>query len=87
VLFARALVVRPDIVVLDEPYTGLDASTRTRLRALVDRLCAMGQTIVIATHHMDDWPRRATHELELAGGRVVYCGTVRRRGTSRKRAC
>jgi len=86
VLFARALAARPDIVLLDEPYTGLDAPTRTRLRVLVDRLCAMGQTIVIATHHLDDWPRRVTHELELHAGRVVYCGTVRRPGASRERS-
>jgi molybdate transport system ATP-binding protein len=82
VLFARALAAHPDIVLLDEPYTGLDAPTRTRLRALVDRLCAMEQAIVIATHHSDDWPRQATHELELRSGRVVYCGTVRRHGAS-----
>lgn len=85
VLFARALAAHPDIVLLDEPYTGLDAPTRTRLRALVDRLCAMEQTIVIATHHLDDWPRRVTHELELGAGRVIYSGTVRRRGTARER--
>jgi molybdate transport system ATP-binding protein len=85
VLFARALAAHPAIVLLDEPYTGLDAPTRTRLRALVDRLCAMGQTIVIATHHIDDWPRQVTHELELRAGRVVYCGTVRRHATSRGR--
>ncbi len=85
VLFARALAAHPDILLLDEPYTGLDAPTRTRLRALVDRLCAMGQTIVIATHHVDDWPRRVTHELELDAGRVIYCGAVRRQGASRGR--
>jgi molybdate transport system ATP-binding protein len=87
VLFARALATQPAIVLLDEPYTGLDAPTRTRLRALVDRLCAMEQTIVIATHHLDDWPRRVTHELELRAGRVVYCGTARHHGGPRGRAC
>jgi molybdate transport system ATP-binding protein len=86
VLFARALAAHPDILLLDEPYTGLDAPTRTRLRALVDRLCVMERTILIATHHRDDWPRRVTHELELRAGRVVYCGLVRRQGGSRKRS-
>ena len=79
VLFARALVRQPDMVLLDEPYTGLDASTRARLRVLVDKLANKERTVVIATHHRDDWPRRATHELELDAGRVRYCGTVRRR--------
>jgi molybdate transport system ATP-binding protein len=85
VLFARALAAHPDIVLLDEPYTGLDAPTRTRMHALVDRLCAMGLTIVIATHHLDDWPRRATHELELRAGGADYCGTVRWHGALRER--
>jgi hypothetical protein len=41
---------------------------------------------VIATHHLDDWPGRATHELELRAGRAVYCGAVRRQGASRERS-
>jgi molybdate transport system ATP-binding protein len=77
VLFARALVAHPDILLLDEPYTGLDAPTRVRLRALVDNLAGMERSIVIATHHRDDWPRHATHELELRAGRARYCGPVR----------
>ena len=79
VLFARAGVAHPDIVLLDEPYTGLDAPTRVRLRALVDNVANMKRSIVIATHHRDDWPSRATHELELAAGRIRYCGLARRR--------
>jgi molybdate transport system ATP-binding protein len=78
VLFARALVRHPDILLLDEPYTGLDAATRARLRAAVETLANQGRTIVIATHHRDEWPRRATHELELERGRVRYVGPVRR---------
>ena len=77
VLFARALVAHPDIVLLDEPYTGLDAPTRVRLRALVDTLANRDRSIVIATHHHDDWPRRTTHELELVAGRLSYCGPLR----------
>ena len=79
VLFARALVRQPDMVLLDEPYTGLDAPTRVQLRALIDGLACQERTIVIATHYRDDWPRRATHELELAAGGVRYCGLLRRR--------
>jgi molybdate transport system ATP-binding protein len=77
VLFARALVHEPDILLLDEPYTGLDAPTRARLRALVERALESGVTVVMATHHRDDWPAGATHELELARGRLHYCGPRR----------
>ncbi|MDE2219809.1 MAG: ATP-binding cassette domain-containing protein [Gammaproteobacteria bacterium] len=87
VLFARALAARPDILLLDEPYAGLDAPTRTRMIALVARLCAMRRTILIATHHADDWPRQATHELELCAGRVVYGGGLRPRARTRLMRC
>jgi molybdate transport system ATP-binding protein len=77
VLFARAIVHAPDILLLDEPYAGLDLRQRTALRGMVERLMSGGVTAVMATHHVDEWPRQATHELELGRGRVVYCGPVR----------
>jgi ABC-type molybdenum transport system ATPase subunit/photorepair protein PhrA len=87
VLFARALVRQPDIVLLDEPYTGLDALTRRRLRAQVEHWVGEGRTVVMATHHADDWPRASGCELELAAGRARYRGPLRRiptvRGTVR----
>jgi molybdate transport system ATP-binding protein len=78
VLFARALVHEPDILLLDEPYAGLDATQRASLRKLVEGAVATGVTVVLATHHADEWPTGVTHELELAGGRVRYSGAVRR---------
>jgi len=77
VLFARAIVHAPDILLFDEPYAGLDARTLVVLKALVERLLADGATAVLATHHADEWPARVTHELELAQGRVAYQGVVR----------
>ena len=87
VLFARALVNEPDILLLDEPYAGLDARTRMALRSLVERAIAAGVTAVMTTHHSDEWPALATHELELARGRAIYCGLNRRaprRGGARR---
>jgi molybdate transport system ATP-binding protein len=77
VLFARALVHGPDILLLDEPYAGLDASTRERLQILIGQTVQSGVTVVMATHHREDWPGGATHELELVRGRARYCGPVR----------
>jgi molybdate transport system ATP-binding protein len=77
VLFARALIHEPDILLLDEPYAGLDAGQRTSLRTLVERAVTAGVTVVLATHHDDEWPAGCTHELELAGGRVRYSGVLR----------
>jgi molybdate transport system ATP-binding protein len=77
VLFARALVSGPDILLLDEPYAGLDVRTRTALHLLLERATAAGATTVISTHHRDEWPALTSHELEIAGGRARYCGPVR----------
>jgi molybdate transport system ATP-binding protein len=78
VLFARALINEPDILLLDEPYAGLDARTHAALRSLLERTIADGTTIVMTTHYRDEWPALATHEIELARGRASYCGVIRR---------
>jgi molybdate transport system ATP-binding protein len=77
VLFARALVNDPDMLLLDEPYAGVDAPTRNGLRALIQRTWNAGVTILMATHHRDEWPRSTTHEVELDAARAVYCGPAR----------
>jgi molybdate transport system ATP-binding protein len=77
VLFARALIHEPDILLLDEPYAGIDVRTRASLMLLVERQLAAGTTVVMATHHRDEWPRAVSHELELERSRPVYCGRVR----------
>ncbi len=78
VLFARALINEPDILLLDEPYAGLDARTHAALRSLLERAITTGTTVVMTTHHLDEWPLLATHEIELARGRARYCGVIRR---------
>jgi molybdate transport system ATP-binding protein len=83
VLFARALVRAPDILLLDEPYAGLDVPTRAALRARVEGAHARGATIIIIAHHRNEWPPHTTHELELQAGVAIYCGPLRReRGTA-----
>jgi molybdate transport system ATP-binding protein len=77
VLFARAWINRPQLLLLDEPFAGLDAATRRLLLRELATLTAAGTTIVMATHRREEWPRGATHELELRAGRSRYCGPVR----------
>jgi molybdate transport system ATP-binding protein len=79
VLFARALVLEPDILLLDEPCTGLDGRTRASLLALLDSARLRTMTLIMASHHRDEWPARASHELELRAGRVRYAGPLRGR--------
>jgi molybdate transport system ATP-binding protein len=77
VLFARAFVRSPDILLLDEPYASLDVRTYAALRRLVEHAMSRGVTTVMTTHRVRDWPMHATHELELSRGRALYCGPMR----------
>lgn len=79
VLFARAWINRPRLLLLDEPYSGVDAPTRHALMRHVDELIAAGVTVIIATHNREEWPAAATHELELVHGAAAWCGQVRQR--------
>jgi molybdate transport system ATP-binding protein len=77
VLFARALVLRPRLLLLDEPFTGLNGPLRAELLAWVEARIAAGVTVVMATHYRAEWPRNATHELLLARGSVKRAGKLR----------
>ncbi len=77
VLLARATVHRPRLLLLDEPCSGLAPTQRLQLRTDVDALLARGLTVVMTTHHRDEWPRRTTHEIELHEGRARYVGPRR----------
>jgi molybdate transport system ATP-binding protein len=77
VLFARAWVGKPPLLLLDEPYSGVDAPTRRALMRHLDELIAAGTTVVIATHSREEWPLGATHELALSKGSPVCCGPIR----------
>ncbi len=52
VLVARALAVEPDLLLLDEPYTGLDLPTQELLAGLFAQLAADGHAVVMATHDL-----------------------------------
>jgi molybdate transport system ATP-binding protein len=77
VLFARAWVSHPRLLLLDEPLAGVDAPTRRVLLDRIGQLVAGGTAVVMATHHREEWPPYATHELELAAGKARYVGPMR----------
>ena len=77
VLFARAWVTHPRLLLLDEPLAGIDAPTRSVLLDRIGQLVTKGTAVVMTTHHRDEWPPYATHELQLEAGRMKYAGPIR----------
>jgi lipooligosaccharide transport system ATP-binding protein len=74
---ARGLVADPDLVVLDEPTTGLDPQVRLTLWDKMDELRARGATLMMSTHYMDEAERLCDRLLIMDMGRIVANGTPR----------
>ncbi|HEY6622184.1 MAG TPA: ATP-binding cassette domain-containing protein [Steroidobacteraceae bacterium] len=64
-LIARAMAADPKILLLDEPFTGLDPIQRAAMKRLLERLMQRHVTMVIAVHHTEDLPRGMTQGLHL----------------------
>jgi iron complex transport system ATP-binding protein len=83
-LVARALVTRPDLLLLDEPTAGLDLLAREQVLAAVQRLAnpspntadgrAGAPTIVMITHHIEELPSATSDVLLLGDGRAAAQG-------------
>lgn len=78
ILIARALVHRPQLLICDEPYDGLDPDARRQLAAVLEVAARGGTNLVVVTHHADDLPACVTHRIELRSGRTFRQGPVPR---------
>lgn len=67
-ILARALVSDPQLLLLDEPFNGLDRENREVLLALVAELRAEGRTIIVSTHDLEIAREACSHVLLLASG-------------------
>jgi len=74
VLIARALVTRPEVLLLDEPTTGLDFVARHTFMESVARLAREGTTVIIVTHHVEEIIPETRRVVLLANGRIVFNG-------------
>lgn len=77
VLLARARFSAPELMILDEPASGLDLPARERLIASLDLAAEDdGPAMLIATHHLEEIPPSATHAALLREGKLVGAGPI-----------
>lgn len=71
---ARTLLHDPALILLDEPYTGLDANASQTLNELLDNAVAAGKTVILTTHDVDQGLRGASRAVIVDRGTVVHDG-------------
>jgi ABC-2 type transport system ATP-binding protein len=78
ILIAGALLHNPEIVILDEPFSGLDVSSAMVLRRLIQALAATGKVVLYSSHVLEVVERVCARVVILHKGRVVANDTVDR---------
>lgn len=73
---ARALVNNPDLLILDEPASGMEPRYRMQLKELLQELCADGKTILISSHNLNELAEMCTSIGVISKGRLVMQGDV-----------
>jgi ABC-2 type transport system ATP-binding protein len=73
---AAALLVKPRVLVLDEPANGLDPAGARQVNRVLTGLAATGTSVVLSSHRMDDLAALCSEVTLLAAGRVVFSGPV-----------
>jgi ABC-2 type transport system ATP-binding protein len=71
VLLSAALLHNPDLILLDEPFSGLDVATSLVLRSLIQELAARGKVVLFSSHELETVERISSHVVILHRGRVV----------------
>ena len=74
---ALALVNNPEVVILDEPTTGLDAQARRELHGVIERLKDESKTVILTTHYIEEAERLCDRVAIIDHGRVIATGTPR----------
>ena len=71
VLLSAALMHNPDLILLDEPFSGLDVATGLVLRSLLQELARRGKVILFSSHELETVERVCSHVVILHRGKVV----------------
>ncbi|WP_112247022.1 ABC transporter ATP-binding protein [Kribbella monticola] len=76
VRFAMAIIPQPDLIVLDEPTTGMDVESRRDFWASMHAETARGRTVLFATHYLEEADAYADRVVLMRNGKVVADGTA-----------
>ena len=77
VSLARALILKPKLLLLDEPLSALDASLRVEMRSSIREICKeLGQTVIFVTHDQEEAAAIGDRVALISGGHVEQCGPV-----------
>ncbi|MCX5744481.1 MAG: ATP-binding cassette domain-containing protein, partial [Proteobacteria bacterium] len=76
VQFATALIHDPELVILDEPWSGLDPINADVLRETVEEIRAAGRTVLFSTHGMEQAEKVCDHVCIIARGKIVLAGKL-----------
>jgi ABC-2 type transport system ATP-binding protein len=71
VLLSAALLHNPDLVLLDEPFSGLDVGSALVLRSLIQELAARGKVVLFSSHELETVERVCSHVVILHRGKIV----------------
>lgn len=75
--FACIIAMKPKIIILDEPTTGLDTKESRKLLDIAEKLRSKGHTIIIVTHSMELVAKYSKRTIVMENGRIIYDGSTR----------
>ncbi len=78
VLLSAALLHNPDLLLLDEPFSGLDVGTALVLRSLIQELAARGKVVLFSSHELETVERVCSHVVILHRGKIVADDSIER---------
>lgn len=78
VLIIAALLHNPDLVLLDEPFSGLDVASALVLRSLIQELAARGKVVLFSSHELDTVERVSQRVVILHKGKIVADDSIER---------
>jgi ABC-2 type transport system ATP-binding protein len=75
---AQALVHEPEVLILDEPLSGIDPIGRQEFQALFRELAAQGKCLLVSSHELEELEKLTDHVAVMAQGRIAAVGTLAR---------